>query len=224
MCLIVVAWQARDAGALVVAANRDEFHARPAAPADFWAEQPDILAGRDLEAQGTWMGVSRRGRFAAVTNYRGGHDPNAAESRGALVARFLGGTPSAAGYAAEVAANGKRYSGFNLLLCDGTEFWWVSNRIAGPRRLDPGHYALGNNLLDTPEVAGIRETFARSNASMETLFGVMAESRIRAPIYGTRCSTVLRIGTDGGIDYAERPFDEQGAQGTTVRYSLRRMS
>lgn len=224
MCLIVLAWQVRASGPLVVAANRDEFHARPAAPAAFWEDAPDILAGRDLEAGGTWMGVSRGRRFAAVTNYRGGHDPNAAESRGALVSRFLAGTQSAAGYAAEVSANGSRYSGFNLLLCDGGEFWWTSNRTPAPRRLDPGHYALGNNLLDTPEVGAIRQRFSQGGESVETLFEVMAQARIRAPIYGTRCSTVLRIATDGGLDYAERPFDEQGAEGTTVRYSIRRMS
>ena len=224
MCLILVAWQARDFGPLVVAANRDEFHARPAAPVAFWPDQPDLLAGRDLEARGTWMGVSREGRFAAITNYRGGHDPNAAESRGALVARFLAGMQRAGDFAAEVSANGSRYSGFNLLLCDGREFWWVSNRTEAPRRLDPGHYALGNDLLDTPEVATIREAYARSDEAIEYLFGVMSQARVRAPVYGTRCSTILRIGMTGGIDYAERPFDEQGVEGPTVRYSLRRMS
>ena len=77
MCLIVVGWQAREHYRLIVAANRDEFHARPAAPAAFWRDQPGILAGRDLEAMGTWMGVSRSGRFAAVTNYRGAREPSA---------------------------------------------------------------------------------------------------------------------------------------------------
>ena len=224
MCLILVAWRARPGWPLLVAASRDEFHARPAAPAAFWPDHPGLLAGRDLEARGTWMGVSRRGRFAAVTNYRGGHDPSAAESRGALVARFLAGDQPAERYAAEVAANGSRYSGFNLLLCDGEDLWWVSNRTAAPRRLEAGHYGLGNNLLDTPEVADIRGAFAREGEAVESLFAVIAQGKIRAPIYGTRCSTVLRIATGGGIDYAERPFDEQGAAGPTARYSLRRMS
>src|SRR5476649_2305175 len=89
MCLILVAWQQHPDFPLVVAANRDEFHARPAAPAAFWQDHPAILAGRDLQAKGTWLGVSRSGRFASVTNYRGAHDPKAAESRGALVTRFL---------------------------------------------------------------------------------------------------------------------------------------
>src|SRR5258706_10899721 len=89
MCLIVLAWHARPDYPLIVAANRDEFHARPADRAGFWQAHPSILAGRDLEAGGSWMGVSRSGRFAAVTNYRGGRDADARESRGALVVAFL---------------------------------------------------------------------------------------------------------------------------------------
>ena len=96
MCLILVAWKALPGPALVVAANRDEFHARPAAPAAFWEDRPGILAGRDLEARGTWMGVTRSGRFAAVTNYRGAREARAAESRGARVTRFLDGNQPAA--------------------------------------------------------------------------------------------------------------------------------
>src|SRR5919197_2894955 len=118
MCLIVVGWQAQKDCRLIVAANRDEFHARPAAPAAFWRDQPDILGGRDLEAMGTWMGVSRSGRFAAVTNYRGAREPSAEESRGALVSRFLVNGASAARYVADVSARAERYSGFNLLVCD----------------------------------------------------------------------------------------------------------
>src|SRR4051812_49768542 len=97
MCLILFAWQVPGRQPLVVAANRDEFHARPAAPAAFWDDQPAILAGRDLEARGTWMGISRAGRFAAVTNYRGGTEPRAAQSRGSLVTAFLSGNETAGG-------------------------------------------------------------------------------------------------------------------------------
>ncbi len=85
MCLILFGWRVRDDAPLVVAANREEFHARPTDRAAFWKDRPRILAGRDLEAGGTWMGVARNGRFAAVTNVRGGRDPAAVESRGALL-------------------------------------------------------------------------------------------------------------------------------------------
>lgn len=220
MCLILLAWRARAELPLVVAANRDEFHARPASPAAFWRDQPAILAGRDLEAQGTWMGVSRGGRFASVTNFRGGRDSNAAESRGALVTRFLENGAGAGDYARSVAANGSRYSGFNLLLADGDELWWTSNRADAPRRLEPGTYALGNNLLDTPEVAEIRGKFGASPSSTEPLFSLLAAAKIKAPVYGTRCSTVLLSDAAGRIQYSERSYDEQGNEGPTVRHEF----
>ncbi|MCC7100741.1 MAG: NRDE family protein, partial [Rubrivivax sp.] len=103
MCLILFGWRVREDAPLVVAANREEFHARPTGRAAFWSDKPAILAGRDLEAGGTWMGVARSGRFAAVTNVRGGRDPAAIESRGALVTRFLDGTASPEDYLAELA-------------------------------------------------------------------------------------------------------------------------
>src|SRR5512141_669560 len=126
MCLIVLAWRVLPDSPLIVAANRDEFHARPAARAGFWQDHPSILAGRDLEAGGTWMGLSRTGRFAAVTNYKGGRDPNAAESRGTLVTRFLLGNSPPGKYISDL--NPQSYSGFNLLVGDGKELWWRSNR------------------------------------------------------------------------------------------------
>src|SRR3954470_13682242 len=98
MCLIVLAWKKLADYPLIVAANRDEFHGRPAAPAAFWPDKPALLAGRDLEAKGTRMGVERSGRFAAVTNYGGGSEPRAVESRGALVTRFLESNASPASY------------------------------------------------------------------------------------------------------------------------------
>jgi len=224
MCLILLAWRAHARHPLVVAANRDEFHARRADRAGFWNDMPGILAGRDLEAGGTWMGVSRNGRFAAVTNYRGGRDANAVESRGALVTRFLAGDASAADFVSGMGGKLGAYSGFNLLACDGGELWWLSNRDGGSRRLEPGIYGQGNFLLDTPEVDGPKARFARAldpAVAMEPLFGVLHESRILAPEYGTRCSTVLIADPDGGTRYAERSFDAAGDADETVRYDLK---
>src|SRR3954468_14735445 len=118
MCLIVFGWKAHPDYPLNVAANRDEFQGRPAAAAAFWPDKPSILAGRDLEAKGTWMGVSRSGRFAAVTNYRGATEPRAAEARGALVTRFLESDASPASYMVSIQDKKDRYSGFNLLVAD----------------------------------------------------------------------------------------------------------
>jgi uncharacterized protein with NRDE domain len=218
VCLILLAWQVSKEHPLVVAANRDEFHARPAAPAAFWEERPGILAGRDLEARGTWMGISRSGKFAAVTNYRGAREPRAAESRGALVTRFLDNGQPASQYIAEIQKKADSYSGFNLIAGDGTELWWLSNRGGEPRRLEAGIHGLGNLLLDSPEVEPRKRRFAdalESGAAVEPLFTVLAEARIVDPVYGTRCSTVFF-----GRRYAERAFSPDGTEQETLHYEL----
>ena len=221
MCLILVAWQARADFPLIVAANRDEFHGRPAAPAAFWSDQPALLAGRDLQARGTWMGVSRDGRFAAVTNYRGAREPAAPHSRGALVAAFLGSAMPAAQYVKEVDATS--YSGYNLLAFDGGELWWTSNRDGAPRRLEPGIYGLGNLLLDSPDVAPAKQRFQavlEPAPAAETLFGVLAAAKIVDSAYGTRCSTLLRLGADRSLRYAERSFAPGGEDLETLAFEF----
>ena len=226
MCLIVLAWRVERAHPLIVAANRDEFHGRPASPAAFWQDHPDILAGRDLEAGGTWMGVSRAGRFAAVTNYRGGRDPTAKESRGFLVREFLSGKTAIKEFMQQKEQTKDGYSGFNLLACDGEELWVLSNRDGGARRLEPGLYGLGNLLLDTPEVSQPKEDFSRSIGvapAEESLFGVLAKSKILGAEYGTRCSTVL-VSSGRSLRYAERPFDAAGKESATGRFELRTAS
>jgi uncharacterized protein with NRDE domain len=151
MCLIVLAWDAHPAYRLVVAANRDEFYARPTAPAGWWDDAPDILAGRDLQAGGTWLGVTRTGRFAAVTNVRepGNVRPDA-WSRGHLVGNFLRSRAPSAGFAGGVAASAGKFNGFNLVVCDGESLVWISNRGDDGYELDSGIYGISNALLDTP--------------------------------------------------------------------------
>lgn len=215
MCLILVAWRRHEAFPLVVAANRDEFHDRPASRAAFWDDRPEVLGGRDLRAHGTWMAVSRGGRFAAVTNYRGGTEPGAAHSRGSLVTRFLAGEDVHA-----LAEDKLRYSGFNLLASDGTALWWLSNRDGGPRRLEPGWYGLGNLLLDSPEVEPHKSRFRDTPLSLEPMFGALDPAKIVDERYGTRCSSVLMLGED--VRFAERAFARDGAQESTLRYEFRR--
>jgi uncharacterized protein with NRDE domain len=218
MCLIVLAWRKLAGYPLIVAANRDEFHGRPAAAAAFWADKPSILAGRDLEAKGTWMGVARSGRFAAVTNYRGATEPRAAESRGALVTRFLESNEKPEPYLKSI--NAGQYSGFNLLVAD-EELWSMSNRDGPARRLAPGLYGLGNTLLDAPEVSRPKERFAAALApAVEPLFSLLAESKIVNPRYGTRCSTVLLVSDNRKIRYAERSFSPDGADQETVHHEF----
>ena len=215
MCLIVLAWRAHPDFPLVVAANRDEFHARPAAPAEFWSDQPEILAGRDLQARGTWMGISRKGRFAAVTNYRGGTEPSAKHSRGELVTRFL--------LSGETRVEGGSYSGFNLLTADKDELWWTSNRDGAPKKLEPGIYGLGNLLLESPDVEPAKKRFRAAidpAPAVEPLFTVLAASKILHPQYGTRCSTILLRENNGRTRYAERVFAPDGEDGETRHFDL----
>ena len=221
MCLILAAWRVRADWPLIVAANRDEFHRRPAAPAAFWSDRPGILGGRDLEAKGTWMAVSRSGRFAAVTNYRGAREPSAAESRGALVTRFLEQSFPVEEYIGQVVKRQKSYSGYNLLACDGDELWWTSNRDSAPRRLEPGYYALGNLLLDSPDVLPLKEQareVVEAVPGVETLFSLTGKARIVNEEYGTRCSTVCMLGKT--IRYAERTFAPDGSEGETLAFDF----
>jgi uncharacterized protein with NRDE domain len=220
MCLILVAWKVHAHLPLVVAANRDEFHARPASRAAWWPDHPEILAGRDLQAKGTWLGISRGGRFASVTNYRGATDPGAAKSRGALVAGFLSNGSSPGSYARTVENEKESFSGFNLLVADQDSLWWLSNRGNGARKLEPGCYALGNLLLDSQEVMEVKARFERTQVALEPMFSLLRTAKIVAPAYGTRCSTVVLADGAGRMQFAERAFDAGGAEGPTLRYEL----
>jgi uncharacterized protein with NRDE domain len=164
------------------------------------------------------MGVSRGGRFAAVTNYRGGRDVNAKQSRGALVTGFL--LDSSKTFLKDIEKTKDSFSGFNLLVADREELWWLSNRDGGSRKLEPGFYALGNLLLDTPEVMEVKSRFESTALAIEPQFALLATAKIVAPEYGTRCSTVLLARRDGGMRFAERAFGPSGADGITMRYEL----
>jgi uncharacterized protein with NRDE domain len=153
MCLLVLAWMKHSRYRLVVAANRDEFHERPAAPLAWWGDAAAMLSGRDLAAGGTWMGVDRAGRFGAVTNFRepGQATPTGTPSRGTLVPRFLAGEAAPAGYIERLHESAAEFAGFNLLVAGSRSLLYFSNRAAGvPRQLEPGVYGLSNHELDSP--------------------------------------------------------------------------
>jgi uncharacterized protein with NRDE domain len=148
MCLILLALGSHPDYPLVVAANRDEFYDRPAT---FWSDSPDVLAGRDLKAGGTWLGIDRAGRFGAVTNYRQGErELVAPRSRGHLVSDYLATAIDAETHLQRVEREAELYNGFNLILGDARELFYYSNREGSRRRLGPGVYGLSNHLLDTP--------------------------------------------------------------------------
>jgi uncharacterized protein with NRDE domain len=182
MCLILFAWRVHPRFPLVVAANRDEYHARVTAPVALWDDAPGVLAGRDLQAGGTWLGVDRRGRFAAITNVR---DPARvvadAPSRGELVADFLTGDEPAPDYAHRVAGTGERYNGFNLVVGDGVSLWWLCNRGGPPAPVRPGVHGISNGLLDEPWPkvisgrAAVRELLERDGPDPVALMEILAD-------------------------------------------------
>ena len=151
MCLILFSYNTHPDYKLVLAANRDEFYDRPTRPLAFWKDSPNILAGRDLKSQGTWLGISLTGRIAAITNFR---DPLSiiedAPSRGLVVSHFLSGTQSARQYLENIKASGIKYNGFNLLVGDSSGLYYYSNRSDAIEKISPGIYGLSNDLLNTP--------------------------------------------------------------------------
>ena len=287
MCLVFVGWRAHPRYRLVVAANRDEYHARPTAPAAPWEDESGraglarvvprasgfaprglgartsaaidaglgadaarrrILAGRDLQAGGTWLGVSPEGRFAALTNVSGSASPGpGAPSRGRLPVDFIRGTLGAREYARAVSGEADRYSGFNLLLADREVLYCVTNR-GGERmtELPPGCHGLGNDCLNAPEpkVTGGLAEFSRllamefeadglcallsddepaKEASLRSLDleGSRSSRFIRGQLYGTRSSTVLSIERSGAIAFEERSFDARAAETSRVAFACR---
>lgn len=250
MCLIVVGWHAHADYPLVVAANRDEYLARPAVPAHWWTDFPDLLAGRDLEAGGTWMGVARKGRFAALTNYR---DPTlhrtGVPSRGALVRDCLAAGGDAEATLREIAAVSATYAPFNLLVGDGASLGIHESTTGAVRLLEPGIYGLSNHLLDTPwlKVRLARARFAAALAELPDDAAFLALLRddivaedlhlpetgvsrewerwlspafIRAPGYGTRCSTVIAVHRDGSARFREWTWNERGELSSEVLHKF----
>lgn len=186
MCLIVFAWQVIPGMPLIAAGNRDEFYARPTQAAHWWADHPNVYAGRDLVGGGTWIGITREGRFAAITNIR--HPAERREqapSRGALVADFLSGQSSPQEYVATLRARADPFNGFNLLVGNREELIWFSNRGDDEPRngkpLTPGIYGLSNGLLDAPwpKVVRTKAQFASllcQRASEDAYFEMLTDT------------------------------------------------
>jgi len=188
MCLILLALQQHSSYRLILAANRDEYYDRPSAPPTFWSEAPDLLAGKDLQSGGTWLGITKKGRIAAITNYR---DPAStkrnAPSRGWLVRDFLLGKDGTEEYLIKVRQEARKYNGFNLVVGVRDELYWYSNRTDEIVRLSRGLHGISNRLLDTPwpkvirSKQGISEILDRNDEiSPEILFDPL-QDRTQAP-------------------------------------------
>lgn len=239
MCLLAFAWKQHPDYPLILAANRDELRARPTAEADWWHDAPDVLGGRDLKAGGTWLGMTRQGRFAALTNFREHRaPPDNASSRGQLVADYLMSRFTPAGFARELARMADRFAGFSLIFGDRRELQYFSNRGGPAGPIAPGVHTLSNHLLDTPwpKSERLRQDFVEhfSRPDPGRLFALLddttpaadgelpdtgldpaIEKRLSAPCvigdeYGTRCSTVVLLGRRGHVLFAEAQRDSRG--------------
>jgi len=250
MCLILFAWRAHPEHALVVAANRDEYFERPSRAAEFWDDEQEVLAGRDLTARGTWLGVTRSGRFASITNYRNPADRMAtAPSRGQLVTGYLRGDDRPSEYFGHIEPRAGEYNGFSMLAADGRSLAFFSNREGVVREIGAGVHGLSNHLLNTPwpKVEKGKERLGAllggrfdPEACLEMLSdsepahgrhlpdtGVGAEwerrlssIRIVDGHYGTRCSTVFRLGADGEAEFWERSYAGDGGVTGTVHFNF----
>lgn len=218
MCVLAFAWACHPRWLLVAAGNRDEYHARDAAPLAEWDDLPGVLAGRDLRSGGTWMGVSRQGRFGVVTNVRGEAGVVAPRSRGDLVTDALTGTAS---------GDPKDYGAYNLIAAAREAATFSTNRpTPAAHTLSPGVYGVANAGLDEPWPKTVRlkailaDWLAGPADAPDRLFAGLAEETpedpalsgifIRNPVYGTRCSTVVAVAADGAGVIAERRFTPEG--------------
>ncbi|NND71750.1 MAG: NRDE family protein [Rhodothermales bacterium] len=185
MCVAVIAFHAVPGHPLVIVSNRDEFHGRESARAHVWDDDPTVIAGRDLEKGGTWLGTTVTGRVALITNYRELDDTEYRKSRGHLVSDFLMSSHSASDYAEKSFDHGSDYAGYNLLLFDGESLAYVSNRSTKIEYPDQGVYGLSNHLLETPWPKVLRSKTAVSKylednqaLPVEDLIGTMRDTTI----------------------------------------------
>jgi len=188
MCVIFFSFKQHPKFPLILLANRDEFYDRPTAEAGFWEDFPQILAGRDLVGKGTWLGVTKTGRFSAVTNFRDPNQEKGSKSRGELVADFLKNEISSEEYLENVKENSADYTGFNLLVGEinreKQEIFYFSNRENEVRKLQEGLYGLSNNFLDVPwrkveqGKAELADLIYDEELEKDELFGILADGEL----------------------------------------------
>ncbi|MGK0398478.1 MAG: hypothetical protein ACJA0I_000770 [Gammaproteobacteria bacterium] len=242
MCLILLAYGQCNDFPLIVISNRDEFYARPTRAAHWWEDSSNTFGGRDLEAQGTWMGVSKQGRFAAVTNVREpGRKQLSQRSRGDLTREFLTGSESIQQFLARIASQQDDYAGFNLLIGDSSQLWSYSNRQPGIRKLTPGFYGVSNGFFDEawPKLTSGKialEQALRNDTDDDALIDILSSEQqasdeqlpttgiplekerllssrfIKLPDYGTRASSLVKFSNHNTISFTEQSFDPDTTQ------------
>lgn len=249
MCLILFAYQQHPDYPLIMLSNRDEFFSRPSQAAHFWPDLPSIFAGRDKEASGTWLGVNKNGRIAAVTNFR---EPTQNQtyplSRGELTAKFLQGNQHPNTYLQNIDTKQHLYSGFNLLVGTTEQLYYYSNRQREILQLPKGIHGLSNSLLNSPwpkvdtGKAALKQQL--SQLDRQTLINILLDKQqhndlllpntgigieaermlssrfIHSEHYGTRAATLLLIDKHGHMDFIEQTFLPDGSKGQLTQQRI----
>lgn len=250
MCLVMLSWQMSRQTPLIIAANRDERFDRPATPIDWWPDAPQIIAGRDQAAGGTWLGMTRSGRFGIITNFRDPIPQPAVRSRGELIPAWLQSDEDALAFQGWLEANESEFAGYNLLFGDDHGLHYFSNRSASAGPLTAGVYALSNAALnsDWPKVRRARDymqqaldhgiadsehfaaflsdkTPARDDDLPQPYLPIEHRRVLSAPFivgetYGTRCTTVVTRHADNTVHLHERHFAPLGERRDDYRLSF----
>ena len=251
MCLLLIGINSNPNFKLIIAANRDEFYGRTTWPAHFWVDYPSILAGKDLKAGGTWLGITKTGKIAAITNFREGLKPkDNVPSRGLLTLSFLAGKISGNDYLTAVQKNAFDYDGFNLILGSTDALYYFSNKQNLIEKLEDGIYGLSNGLLNSnwPKVVESKDKFRnalKSNFSTNELFEILYDQSlpdekllpntgidfqiervlssvfIKTEKYGTRCSTVITIDNSDNVRFIERTFNPRNEMYEEIKFNFK---
>jgi len=251
MCLLTFSWKKHADYRLILLANRDEFYERKTQKADFWEENPAILAGKDLEAGGTWLGIHQNGNFTALTNYRNLKNLKTnAPSRGKLPLDWLESTDTAPHYLEKIQATASTYNGFNLLIGNLENLYYFSNYQNQIRPLEAGIYGLSNHLLDTDwfKVQKLKQNFSESidkGVDIDVFFSLLKDTQfppdqqvqqtglsfemekmlspifLKNPKYGTCCSTVLTIDYNNEVNFVERNYNAENEDFIEKKFNFR---
>lgn len=252
MCLLLIAKDVNPNYKLIIAANRDEFYDRSTMPTHFWNDYPFILAGKDLKAGGTWLGITETGRISAITNFREGlKQKDNAPTRGLITADYLKGHANALDYLNNVKQKANDYNGFNFILGDTENLYYLSNKQSSIEKLENGFYGLSNGLLNSnwPKVLESKIKFEniikKHDFSVEELFNILNDRSIaednllpntgvdlkierilsavfiKTEKYGTRCSTVIMVDPLNKVQFIERTFNPEDDKFSQFEYNFK---